>query len=294
MSGKFTVVKVKSEWERESEDMGSKYKFWYTNPVSGKWLLKFPRGNSGEHWAEKIAAEVGRVLGIDHAKVELAVFEGKRGSATKSFADVGTGQTLIHGNQLLELAVQGYDPNKKFNQSSHTLKNIWKVFDSVLHDPEVAKCRFADYLIFDAIIGNTDRHHENWGLLSQVAEDEVSVDLAPTYDHASSLGRELNDSKRERIFANNRIGTYVERARGAIYWSDSDSRGISPLELVRRSMDTFPDLFSPGLQRVKNLERETLLNPLMQIPNGWMSTLAREFVSDQMDYNIRNLQELSA
>lgn len=294
MPEKFTVVELESEWERESEDMGSKRKFWYNNPTAGKWLFKFPRGSSGEHWAEKIAAEVAGILGIDHAIVELAIFEGRRGSTTKSFANVDAGQILIHGNQLLELEVQGYDSSRKFQQSSHTLENIWRVLDSVLHDSEDAKYRLADYLVFDAIIGNTDRHHENWGLLFQMAEDKVSVDLAPTYDHASSLGRELSDTKRERLFANNRIGTYVERARGAIYWSESDTRSISPLELVRRSVDAYPDLFSPALQRIKILDKKSILNLSKLLPDDWISTLGREFMIHQMDYSISTLQELSA
>lgn len=294
MPEQFAVVEVKSEWERESEDMGSKRKFWYNDPTAGKWLFKFSRGSSGEHWAEKIAAEVAGIFGIDHAIVELAIFEGKRGSTTKSFANVDAGQILIHGNQLLELEVQGYDSSKKFKQSSHILENIWRVLDSALHDSEDAKCRLADYLVFDAIIGNTDRHHENWGLLFQMAEDKVSVDLAPTYDHASSLGRELSDTKRERLFANNRIGTYVERARGAIYWSESDSRGISPLELVRRSVDAYPGLFGPALQRIKKLDKESILNLSKRIPDDWISTLGREFMTNQMDYSISVLKELSA
>ncbi|MDE2847292.1 MAG: HipA domain-containing protein [Gemmatimonadota bacterium] len=294
MPEKYAVVEVKGEWERDSEDMGSKRKFWYSNPTAGKWLFKFPRGGSGEHWAEKIAAEVAGILGIDHAIVELAIFEGRRGSTTKSFANVDAGQILIHGNQLLELEVQGYDSSKKFKQSSHTLEHIWQVLDSVLHESEDAKYRFADYLVFDAIIGNTDRHHENWGLLFQMAENEVSVDLAPTYDHASSLGRELSDTKRERLFANNQIGTYVERARGAIYWSESDSRSISPLELVRRSVDAYPDWFGPALQRIKKLNKESILNQSKRIPDDWISALGRNFMTDQLDYNISMLQELSA
>lgn len=201
------------------------------------------------------------MLGIAHAEVELAIFDSEKGSTTKSFANVDAGQILIHGNQLLELEVQGYDPSKKFNQSNHTLENIWRVLDSSLHDSENAKYRFADYLVFDAIIGNTDRHHENWGLLFQMAEDRVSVDLAPTYDHASSLGRELSDTKRERLFANKQIGSYVERAPGAIYWSESDTRRISPIELVRRSVDAYPDLFRPALQRIRRLDKESYSQP---------------------------------
>ncbi len=300
MSGEFTVVEVKSEWERESEDMGSKRKFWYNNPDSGNLLFKYPRGDSGEHWAEKIAAEVAEILGIEHAIVELAVFEGRKGSTTRSFTNVGIGTVLIHGNQLLESAVRNYDPNKKFGQSSHTLENIWKALDSVLsalHDSAKAKstkCRFADYLILDAIIGNTDRHHENWGLLLQLSDGKVVVDLAPTYDHASSLGRELSDTKRERLFANNQIGPYVERAPGAIYWSESDTRGMSPIELVRRSVDAYPEFFRPALQRIKELDKGSILNLPKQLPDDWISSSGRKFMTDQLDYSISMLQELSA
>ncbi|WP_172435571.1 HipA domain-containing protein, partial [Escherichia coli] len=48
---------------------------------------------------------------------------------------------------------------------------------------------FVGYLLLDAWIGNTDRHHENWAFISLGEK----IYLAPTYDHASSMGRELSD-----------------------------------------------------------------------------------------------------
>ena len=73
----YPITEVKRESVRESEDMGSKDKFWYLHPTEeeGYWLFKYPRCNTGEHWAEKIAAEVADLLGISHARVELAIFE---------------------------------------------------------------------------------------------------------------------------------------------------------------------------------------------------------------------------
>ena len=53
----YPIVEVERESVRESEDMGSKDKFWYLQDA-GYWLFKHPRCNTGEHWAEKIAAEV--------------------------------------------------------------------------------------------------------------------------------------------------------------------------------------------------------------------------------------------
>ena len=58
---------------------------------------------------------------------------------------------------------------------------------------------FVGYLMLDALIGNTDRHHENWGIMTGRGRPQV---LAPTYDHASSLGRELSDQKRQARMGN--------------------------------------------------------------------------------------------
>ena len=75
----YSVVEVQEEWVLDPEI---------------QWVLKTSSGiapgeqiqigcssihseaDSGEHWAEKIAAEVASLLGVPHAKVELATFRG--------------------------------------------------------------------------------------------------------------------------------------------------------------------------------------------------------------------------
>ena len=130
MSDAYPIVIVEPEWVITPEEMGGKTKFWYGKTDDNtNWLFKYPRPNTGEHWAEKIAAEIASVMGITHAKVELAQFQGVRGSVTESFARES--RVLHHGNQMLEVALDGYNPNQKFRQSSHTLANIWKVMDAI-------------------------------------------------------------------------------------------------------------------------------------------------------------------
>ena len=92
MSGPYKILEVQSDWQIAVEEMGSKEKFWYRNPdpdPDTDWLFKFPQCNTGQHWAEKIAAEVADQLGTLHAKVELAEFQGNRGPVTESFASGG-------------------------------------------------------------------------------------------------------------------------------------------------------------------------------------------------------------
>ena len=59
MSELYPIIEVERESGGDSEEMmGSKDKFWYLHPTEEEeyWLFKYPRFNTGEHWAEKIAA----------------------------------------------------------------------------------------------------------------------------------------------------------------------------------------------------------------------------------------------
>ena len=293
MSLPYSIVEVDESWLLEPEEMGSKSKFWYRGQGHrANWLFKYPQANTGQHWAEKIVAEVADHLGIRHCKVELAVFRDDRGSATESVARHG--RELFHGNQWLSENVSDYDSEARFHQSSHTIKNIWSVLDGVggKKRTDADKRSFAEYLVLDAVVGNTDRHHENWGFLLRQTADRWTGFLAPSFDHGSSLGRELLDERRERLLVANRVGRYSERARGAIYWSEDEPHAPSPLELVRRTVHSHPDIFRPALARLARLDNRILGEIVARIPAEWMTPLARDFAIELMCYNLGALQEL--
>ncbi len=91
---------------------------------------------------------------------------------------------------------------------------------------ESAVDTFVGYLLLDAWIGNGDRHHENWGLVSAI---DRTIHLAPTYDHASSLGRELSDAKRQERLQNKTVGAYLKKNYSAFYAQASDSKSLTTL-----------------------------------------------------------------
>lgn len=146
-------------------------------------------------------------------------------------------------------------------------------------------------MVLDAIIGNTDRHHENWGLLRRRTAAAWHGMVAPSFDHASSLGRELQDARRERLLAGNGVGSYAERAPGAVYWNEDDPQ-ISPLELVRRAADKHGDYFLSGLTKLQTLDERSIASIVNRIPNDWISAPARSFAIALMCYNLNQLEEL--
>lgn len=296
MPDPYPIMKVPPEQVQSSgrEAMGSKEKFWFQpTDAEALWLFKYPQRNTGQHWAEKIAEEAAKKLGIDCARVELALCGEQLGSATESF--LKTEWELVHGNQVLADCVPGYDKWKKFRQTAHTLENIFGAMDIVFDTAGAprAKQALADYFVLDALIGNTDRHHENWGILKQHREGEWVGWIAPTFDHASSLGRELRDERRQMLLQEDRVGDYAEKGRGAIYLSEQNKHGPSPLQLVRDAAAKHADLFSPALARLKELDTPALMDLVQRVPQNWMSPAARAFSAQLVRYNHTRLLELS-
>lgn len=287
-------ISAQPEWV---EQMGSKPKFWFRRSDDNQsWLFKFARKGTGEDWAEKIAAEVAAALTIPAPGIELAEFNGRRGSISRSFVLQREGWDLVHGNELLAAYVSGYRRDLVFRQSQHTLDNILTVLRQVFPDPAqsgIQTTRLAGYLTLDALIGNTDRHHENWGVLRRMrADGSLEETLAPSFDHASSLGRELLPDQREHHLREKSVETYARRGRGGIYVAMADQHGANPLELVLQAAPAMPEAFQPWLARVRTLSSASIQSIINAVPEPLMDSTAKRFTAELIDYTRTQLCRL--
>jgi hypothetical protein len=291
----FPIIIIPADAREDTEQLGSKPKFWVLLGTQ-RWLFKEARPGTGEDWAEKVAAEIAKVIGIDAASVELADYEGRRGCVSKSFVDARAGQALVHGNEVLAMQVTGYDKAKTFRQSDHTLENIVGAIRG-LFEPDETKAvlaQLAGYMVLDALIGNTDRHHENWGLLLKFGQDSKSSTLgvAPSYDHASSLGRELRDDRRLELLKQERVDWYLKKGRGGIFRNADEAHGENPLHLVQVAARAYPDLFAPALERLRVLSDEAIDKIIDSAPDERASAAAKRFAAAMLRAGRRHLIEI--
>ncbi len=285
-----SIIEIEPLWRREIEDMGSKPKFWFW--YQGElWLFKQARPNTGEHWAEKIASEIALQLGLPTHDVRIARFDGKMGCACRTF--LKKNEILVHGNELLAGAIKGYDKEKQRGQSDHHFKNIVNTVEKWFPEGKFRKAmslRIVGYFLFDALVGNTDRHHENWGMLLKpvvIPKGEKDpgefmrfrVTLAPTFDHGSSLGRELLDDRANQLLADPKgIQRYIRKATGGIFENEQARKGLSPIALAEMLAAEYPDLVKPWIKRIAALP-DDFAEPLLKgIPASCMSQPSREFV----------------
>jgi hypothetical protein len=154
----------------------------------------------------------------------------------------------------------------------------------------------AEYMVFDALIGNTDRHHENWGFQARAGADPRTFTLsaAPSYDHASSLGRECLDDRCEQILREKRVPAYVRAGRGGLYWQETDTKGANPLELVKLASAKYPRYFAPALQKICRLSEDDAWHAINRVPIDRASDAAKRLAHAMVCFSLTELKQLQS
>jgi hypothetical protein len=297
----YPVITVPDDAADSTEQLGTKPKFWFRNDAGHRSLFKQGRPGTGENWAEKVSAELCKLLRIPHAHYDLAIWRDQPGVVSPSF--VPEDCRLVLGNELLARLVEGYAQTQYYQQAGHTLGRVFAVLRgpavqasaSWQADPVIRSAAhiFVGYLMLDALIGNTDRHHENWGLIVGPGHAGREAWLAPTFDHASSLGR--NESEQRMLERMNTsdpqfsVAGYAKRARSALYRSTKDVRPLSTLDAFENARRRFPKVALAWLSRLRELRAESIQEVVEQIPSSFISSTARSFALQVVAANAKRL-----
>lgn len=287
MIGHYRIVSLESGPELP-ETLGTKEKFWID--LNGQLhLFKFGRDGTGEDWAEKVVCELCQLLDIPHAHYDLARYRGRNGVLSPTIVD--DGGRLILGNEIINGASPQYDGARIYKQKEHTVSRVHAAITTFLM-PEAWR-QFIGYLMLDAWVGNTDRHHENWAL---IRSKDGHRSLAPTFDHASSLGRELSDEVRiERMNTRDErysVEAFAERARSALYAEPSDLKPLSTVDAFYHAAKSNKKVARDWLERLRQASDESVLSVVNGIPPEIMSEAARSFAVRLLQVNKHRLLRL--
>ncbi|MEO0554129.1 MAG: HipA domain-containing protein [Bacteroidota bacterium] len=217
------------------------YEYGSCNKLNSKgWPLYIAK--TGHKWypnesiCEQLMTRLGECFGINIAQSKLGIGNNQLRFLSKYFLEKD--QQLIHGAEIYsgflsddQFVKQVEDEGKArdfftIRFTKRALKftfgeNVTDIFND-----------FVRMVLFDAIIGNNDRHYYNWGIVRHVKGKHKPF-FSPVYDTARGLYWNESEENLSLRIAEPSIEKYVDNSRPKLGWeNESDINHFKLIELL--------------------------------------------------------------
>lgn len=246
---------------------GSRRKMFAINNNKELAMFKYEREDyqCSEACSEKIAYEIANILGYKCAKIDLAKDnDNKIGVLNYYFSNP---KTSFHTDIIYYL-----NTNIDKRNEYYTISNIKKTLD--IFNNNLFK-EFIRIMIFDALIGEQDRHEENWGIMEQNGK----YFLSPLYDNGDSLLREFQNYNTAKKYYEGKkdFDAYIYRSKTLIYKEGNKER-YKHFELIDYLYKNFPNLVVPEIKNLNKLSDEKIKTILDRIPKELLIDQHKKFI----------------
>jgi hypothetical protein len=218
-------------YDGSAEGSGRSEKIWLQSKTGEIGLFKFPKINPAdqkettEHISEHLAYQIGKILGVATAKVDIGTYNGRIGSMSYFVCDKQ--EYLQEGIWLISEKYPKYNADTMQDEEDGRYYCIDHLCSVMPHGFEKA---WIQMLLFDFLIGNSDRHQSNWAILIKPSFDKKKISFrvrwSPLYDNGSSLCCFINNEELNQL-----LGKDKERFEALV---DSKSRSRIRIDGFRK------------------------------------------------------------
>ncbi|MNF58728.1 hypothetical protein D3C84_402960 [compost metagenome] len=250
-----------------------------------RYLFKLSEARYPEQfWAEIIAYQISQILDIPvpPAFAALDSATGECGALIEWFYEDNREIFTAAGNYF-QNKIQNFDRKKG---TQHNIETAIEIYEQFLGRRPETKIKFYEMLMFDALIGNTDRHQDNWGIIfdSRYPNGEHdSARFSPWFDNGTSLGHE-RFIENVQVWSDQDLERYLRKGRHHFRATASSTERLQHTSMLSEAIRAMPELAPPLRQKLRRLDLsavEWILSSLVSIempPSGRLTQERADFI----------------
>ena len=240
---------------------------------------------------EYIINQIGEELGFKMNETELVLVNGQIRFLSKNF--LRKNEKLIHGIEVLaeyfqdREFVKDIDKDRKHRREYITFELIIEAIEEVYpKNADSIISSFIELLVFDAIVGNNDRHHYNWGLIGDIEKKNKLIRFAPIYDTARGLLWNKTDRDIKKMFLQlndkMQIKAYLKKSKPRVSYNtnpeanhfelieyicelNNDYKEIVMKYINKKKEEKIISYFRKNFQKLFILERSELIIKILRL-----------------------------
>lgn len=229
-----------------------------------------------QYWAEVIAYRVACAMGVPTPPAFAAWNSetGICGALIEWFFTDGHEASVL-GGDFLQRIHPGFDRGRGCAHNVQDNASLMRALSITAGLTTDWRLWWAGAVAFDALIGNTDRHQDNWSVVFGLADGKTTgCRLSPYFDNGTSLGSEL-DLQRVAVWSDEQLDRYIARGTHHIRWREGSAPGAllrcTHVDLVRRVLALWPQVRGEIVELLDYLTPQRLEDSLadlalMQLP----------------------------
>jgi len=288
-------IVIGDDWQRDDTyegvyPSGARVKDAYFSPANPedkcikpnwRYLFKLSRSQfPWQFWCEIIAYRFGCVIGVEVPPAHIG-YSKKYEKGVDTYAALiewfydDREKRYISGGQIMVSLIENFDRD---TGKEHNLKTIRQIFK----DDEQILAYWAEILTFDTLIGNIDRHQDNWGFIIErsVKQSIKSIAMSPAFDNGTALCYEILEQNIDNFDDTDKLERYLtgRYAKHHMKWSLEEGRQLNFYEFMKKFTIAFPQI-RPIIARYLSFtyqQVEEVLAPLVEAVSDPVYKLTRK------------------
>lgn len=199
------------------------------------------------------------------------------------------GVILIEGIYCISLLYNNFDAEQLMDTETEDKYSLEMIKNAL--EPFGLFDSFLPILIFDFLIGNTDRHQNNWALLME----NKTLRLSPLYDNSSSLCAYVKEERIEKYLGKDLLlwrSLVDTKSKSLIRISSRDKRQPTHLEVIKYLQKNYYSQTADIVKKIETFVTEEAICAILDKYEELLSVQRKKLIKKYLLSKVQLMEEI--